>query len=322
MKTSWPVLLERLHIMTGRRPSESGASFAACCPAHGDSNPSLSLRLCKDGRILMHCFAGCDIREIIDPLEMDMVDLAPDASGDGREPPQHAEPVRCDKRPVPPLDYSPGTGEDHSALASLRHVHLEAVQTAVRRGLVGFGSHRGTRCWFVADGTGVNAQARRLDGGLFGEVKALTLKDSWASWPIGIAAVQPSQSIALVEGGPDLLAALSLAGAEGLGDHVAPVAMLGAANRIPNEALPYFKSKKVRIFPHLDDAGQRAAATWTTQLIRAGAKVKCVSLAGIPMATGQMVKDLNDVCRAHPDAFAGDRGLTRLFAFAREACND
>ena len=318
MRSSWAVLLERLRAETGRKPSESGDGFSACCPAHGDGNPSLSIKMCKDGRILVHCFAGCEVREILDCLGMSMTDLMPDAPGDGRATPLGAEPRRREKRPVLPPDYSPGTCEDHAALANLRHVHLHAVQTAVGRRLVGFGSHIGSRCWFVADGTGVNAQARRLDGGLFGGVKALTLKDSWASWPIGIAAVQSHQAIALVEGGPDLLAALSLAWESGMGDHVAPVAMLGAANRIPNEALPYFKGKKVRIFPHLDDPGHKAAATWTNQLIRACAKVRCVSLANIRMENGQFAKDLNDVCSIAVEDFGRDRSRWHLFDFARE----
>ena len=29
------------------------------CPSHTDRNPSLSLGEGRDGRILMHCFAGC-----------------------------------------------------------------------------------------------------------------------------------------------------------------------------------------------------------------------------------------------------------------------
>ena len=318
MRSAWPVLLERLRAETGRKPSESGEGFSACCPAHGDGNPSLSIKMCKDGRILVHCFAGCEVRETMDSLGMSMADLMPDASGDGQMSPSRPEPGHREKRPVPPLDYSHGSDDDHAALACLRHVHIEAVQAAVRRGLVGFGSHRGARCWFVADGTGVNAQARRMDGGLFGEVKALTLKDSWASWPIGIAAVQSHQAIALVEGGPDLLAALSLAWESGMGDHVAPVAMLGAANRIPNEALPYFKGKKVRIFPHLDDPGHKAAATWTNQLIRACAKVRCVSLANIRMENGQFAKDLNDVCSIAVEDFGRDRSRWHLFDFARE----
>jgi hypothetical protein len=35
------------------------------CPAHDDRGPSLSWRLADDGRALLHCVAGCDVRSIL-----------------------------------------------------------------------------------------------------------------------------------------------------------------------------------------------------------------------------------------------------------------
>lgn len=45
----------------------SGNSYIARCPAHEDKNPSLSLRD-ADGKVLVHCHAGCDQRAVIDAL--------------------------------------------------------------------------------------------------------------------------------------------------------------------------------------------------------------------------------------------------------------
>lgn len=42
---------------------------SARCPAHGDKHPSLTLNDGSDGRLLAHCKAGCDFREIIDALK-------------------------------------------------------------------------------------------------------------------------------------------------------------------------------------------------------------------------------------------------------------
>jgi DNA primase len=40
----------------------------ACCPAHDDRNPSLSIRE-ADGKILLHCHAGCSQGDVIAALE-------------------------------------------------------------------------------------------------------------------------------------------------------------------------------------------------------------------------------------------------------------
>ena len=39
-------------------------SFKSRCPCHDDKNPSLSVTLTDDGKILVHCFAGCDQEDI------------------------------------------------------------------------------------------------------------------------------------------------------------------------------------------------------------------------------------------------------------------
>ena len=313
---AWSLLVDRLGTATGHKPRGTADTISCRCPAHPDKNPSLSAHLCRDGNILLRCFAGCAVEGIVAALGMEMRDLMPDDAGTSRK--AIPRPARTDKTPTPPSDLSAGTDSDHLALARLRNINIEAVRIAVERGLLRFGTHQGLRCWFILDGTLRNVQARRMDGQPFGTVKALTLRDSRASWPIGIMAVQPSQSIALVEGGPDLLAALSLAWAEEVEQLVAPVAILGASNSIPKEALALFRGKRVRIFPHLDESGQLAAPRWEIQLAGAGADVRCVSLKNIRMDTGETAKDLNDVCRVHPDDFERDRSLWNLFDFARE----
>jgi putative DNA primase/helicase len=46
----------------------SGSSWMAKCPGHEDHNPSLSIRE-VDGRVLLHCHAGCSQRGVIDALK-------------------------------------------------------------------------------------------------------------------------------------------------------------------------------------------------------------------------------------------------------------
>ena len=45
-----------------------GCSGSACCPAHEDRSPSLSITDGRDGRLLLHCFAGCSFAAIAKAL--------------------------------------------------------------------------------------------------------------------------------------------------------------------------------------------------------------------------------------------------------------
>ena len=44
--------------------------WLACCPAHADKGPSLSLRETDDGRVLVYCFAGCSAVDIRDGKDL------------------------------------------------------------------------------------------------------------------------------------------------------------------------------------------------------------------------------------------------------------
>jgi len=43
----------------------AGSTWTACCPAHEDRKPSLSIGSGKDGKVLVSCHAGCDQRDVI-----------------------------------------------------------------------------------------------------------------------------------------------------------------------------------------------------------------------------------------------------------------
>ncbi|MCR9061806.1 MAG: toprim domain-containing protein [Rhodobacteraceae bacterium] len=46
-----------------------GSYGTACCPAHEDRHPSLSIKNGANGRLLLHCHAGCSFRDVADALE-------------------------------------------------------------------------------------------------------------------------------------------------------------------------------------------------------------------------------------------------------------
>jgi hypothetical protein len=58
--------------------------WMACCPSHSDRTASLSLRELDDGRILLHCFAGCSVGEILDAIGLTINDLYPQRLANGR----------------------------------------------------------------------------------------------------------------------------------------------------------------------------------------------------------------------------------------------
>lgn len=58
--------------------------WRAMCPTHQQSKkyPSLVITEADDGRILMHCFAGCGAAEILETIGLRMTDLMPESKGD------------------------------------------------------------------------------------------------------------------------------------------------------------------------------------------------------------------------------------------------
>ncbi|MBK7393823.1 MAG: hypothetical protein IPI64_11085 [Chloracidobacterium sp.] len=56
------------------KPRKSRGGYMARCPAHDDKSPSLSVKS-ADGKILVHCFAGCTANEIVTSLGLNLFDL-------------------------------------------------------------------------------------------------------------------------------------------------------------------------------------------------------------------------------------------------------
>jgi hypothetical protein len=59
--------------------------WIARCPAHADRSPSLSVRELDDGRVLVHCFAGCEVQGVLDSVGLSFRDLYPDSPISHRE---------------------------------------------------------------------------------------------------------------------------------------------------------------------------------------------------------------------------------------------
>lgn len=98
-------LLSRLECV---KPGGSGR-WNARCPAHDDKGPSLSIRELDDGRILVHCFAGCAAHEVVMAIGLEITDLFP-----AREI-QHGKP---EHRPFPAADALRAVGFEALVVAT------------------------------------------------------------------------------------------------------------------------------------------------------------------------------------------------------------
>jgi hypothetical protein len=67
---------------------KNGKGYMARCPAHNDKNPSLSICEGEGGQVLIHCFAGCETKDVLSAVGLNYSDLYPDgasSNGYGKE---------------------------------------------------------------------------------------------------------------------------------------------------------------------------------------------------------------------------------------------
>jgi hypothetical protein len=83
--------LSRLEAVRGR-----DGAWNARCPAHDDRDPSLSVTTGDDGRVLIHCHAGCGAVAVVEAVGLKISDLMP-------EDPAYFESRRYEVRPR--IDY-------------------------------------------------------------------------------------------------------------------------------------------------------------------------------------------------------------------------
>lgn len=62
---------------------KSGTGWMAECPAHVDRHPSLSVSEGQDGRVLIHCHAGCPPENVVAAIGLTIADLAPPTESAG-----------------------------------------------------------------------------------------------------------------------------------------------------------------------------------------------------------------------------------------------
>jgi hypothetical protein len=117
----------------------NGSGYSAKCPGHDDRHASLSIGEGADGRVLLHCHAGCESSVIVSALGLSMKDLMP---------PRDAAPRRSATRTAPRPTFA--TAND--AIKSLEK------QLGPRSGMWTYHNAEGEPCgvvirWNLPDGS-------------------------------------------------------------------------------------------------------------------------------------------------------------------------
>jgi hypothetical protein len=263
--------------------------------------------LCRD------CGKAQAIADLKGWLNGDTGDAAPIIRAQGAQQPEEPKQQTHPDLRIP-------TDEELAVISELRKIRDPALQIAVERGFLWTAASQlyGCECLIITDQTRKTYRARRLDGKpIKPGVKAVCVTGSQASWPIGLEEAKDFPCIALCEGEMDFLAAFDHALSCGTKDQVAPVCMSGASNWIPDEVIPLFEGKRVRIFIHADRAGEDAWNRWRVQLRGTATEITGFDFSGRTMEPDEsVVTDLNDLLRISPDCLQRNREeVTNIMKF-------
>ena len=77
-------LVERVNGLRCTGPNR----WIARCPAHEDRQPSLAIRKLDDGRVLVHCFSGCSVGDVLASVGLRFDALFPPSKLADRVPPE------------------------------------------------------------------------------------------------------------------------------------------------------------------------------------------------------------------------------------------
>ena len=97
---------------------KTSKGYQAQCPAHADKSPSLSIKETADGRILLHCHAGCTAEAVVASIGLKLSDLYHPATNTPRRPP-----------PAPGVSRT----ELHKAV-SFEHIILQLMNADLKSG--------------------------------------------------------------------------------------------------------------------------------------------------------------------------------------------
>ena len=95
------------------------AKWLARCPVHEDKRPSLCVSETTDGRVLLHCWAGCATYDVLKVLGLEWADVMPERVDSLRGESDHTSPRRYSSKERRPFNA-------HDVLACISHEALIA----------------------------------------------------------------------------------------------------------------------------------------------------------------------------------------------------
>ena len=118
--------LNKLRGVQGRN-----GAWRAVCPAHDSKHNSktLSVKETPDGTVLLRCWAGCEVFDVVAAVGMDLADLFPPREQQGQE---HA---KAQRRPFPARDIVTAlkTESEVGALLLLKVANREPISENDRK---------------------------------------------------------------------------------------------------------------------------------------------------------------------------------------------
>ncbi len=280
------------------KPTDSRLSTQLRCPAHNDQTPSLKLTV-KDGIATLHCFRGCDTKDILTARGLKMADLwlyDRDSvfTSTVKQSQSIAKPTESPET-LKSIDAG-DTAEKQATRRKWKFYELSEAELSAIEARYGFPvpvlkllaeneilfkwyDPAQNPCWCLTDGSRHSAQAVRLDGEPFSQGnKKMTLPGSLTSYPIGwslavdavrclrLAPAYLKQCLFLVcEGVTDYLAGWCLASRFNMVFHfpmVLPLGILGAGIKPTAEIVETLAGCNVRLAFDNDKAGRDGEKTW------------------------------------------------------------
>lgn len=92
-----PFAMVLTRLPEARPVNPSQTEWVAPCPAHEDTRPSLAITAGRDGRALVHCYAGCPPEAVVAALGLTLADLMPRKERSG------CRPASASGRPMRPV---------------------------------------------------------------------------------------------------------------------------------------------------------------------------------------------------------------------------